>query len=129
MRKSEVNDLLSKAKAADNLYYEQIIQKWKSAWMSDAQNPPEEHKNYFHRAFGIDANMKHSLAKMLAEDSASEAITRLAEISLEALEVIGFYAEEKNWDYEEGLITKKTVINEDFGGKRAREFLQKIGET
>lgn len=116
MNKSEVTDLLSKAKAAREFYIQNPNDMVASATKCSAFDPE------------VNPLIKEEVhvREVTASD---EAITRLAEISLEALEVIGFYAEEKNWDYEEGLITKKTVINEDFGGKRAREFLQKIGET
>lgn len=49
-----------------------LIIKWKSFWMNQTQNSPKDHKNYFSRAIGVDANMKHHLANMIAEATECE---------------------------------------------------------
>lgn len=118
MTRTEVTDLLSKAKAATEDNYLKIIQEWKHAWMNQYSNGHADHDNYFRRAFGIDANMKHSLAKLLMENSVpTEAITRLAESYLEALELINKIANK--------YYCRETGRYED----DSREFLRKIGET
>ncbi|WP_413581079.1 hypothetical protein [Bdellovibrio sp. HCB288] len=43
-----------------------IIMEWKSFWMNQTQNSEEDRKNYFNRAFGVDANMKYDLARRIA---------------------------------------------------------------
>jgi hypothetical protein len=47
--------------------YLKVIRDWKHAWMNQYQNGQADHDNYFNRAFGIDSNMVHSLAKRLVE--------------------------------------------------------------
>lgn len=42
------------------------ITDWKHHWMNQTQNSEEDRKNYFNRAFGVDANMKHDLARRLS---------------------------------------------------------------
>ena len=121
MTRTEVTDLLSKAKAANKDHYLKIIQEWKHAWMNQYDNGQSDHDNYFRRAFGIDANMKHSLAKLLMENSVpTEAITRLIEQHLEALEMIE--------------ILKTAAGEYSFDGvpkevwDQYHEFMRKIGE-
>lgn len=46
-----------------------IIQEWKYFWMNQSQNSEEDFKNYFDRAFGIDSNMMHHLAKLISESA------------------------------------------------------------
>lgn len=46
-----------------------LIEDWLGYWMNQKQNSEEDFKNYFRRAFGVDANMRHHLAKMLEDDS------------------------------------------------------------
>lgn len=53
-------------------FFIQVIEKWKAYWMNQRQNSTEDYENYFRRAFGVDANMKYSLAKMLVEAVESE---------------------------------------------------------
>ena len=43
-----------------------IVEEWQQYWMFQKQNSPEDHENYFRRAFGIDANMRHHLAKLFS---------------------------------------------------------------
>ena len=49
-----------------------IIFEWKCAWMNQDQNSEADRLNYFDRAFGIDSNMQHSLAKRLHESFLEE---------------------------------------------------------
>lgn len=44
-----------------------VIQGWQFAWMDVKGTDEQDRKNYFNRAFGIDANMRHDLAKRLRE--------------------------------------------------------------
>jgi len=46
-------------------FFLKIIRDWKSSWMNQRQNSEADYENYFKRAFGVDANMIHSLAKSL----------------------------------------------------------------
>jgi len=68
--------------------YMTVIDEWRAYWMDQTQNSKEDYDNYFRRAFGVDANMQHHLAKLLSQREANN-ITALAEsalIMLEALE-------------------------------------------
>lgn len=49
----------------DKHFFLTIINNWKNYWMHQTQNSKEDYDNYFGRAFGIDANMKHHLASEL----------------------------------------------------------------
>ena len=44
-----------------------IIREWKFGWMNQRQNSQADYENYFNRAFGVDANMIHSLAKQIVD--------------------------------------------------------------
>ena len=46
---------------------EEVIFKWQWKWMRVEGTTPEDAKNYFDRAAGIDANMRYSLATMLMD--------------------------------------------------------------
>lgn len=41
------------------------ITKWKHAWMDVKGTDERDRKNYFNKAFGIDANMKYDLARRI----------------------------------------------------------------
>lgn len=43
------------------------IMEWKAFWMNQNQNDEADRKNYFDRAFGVDANMKYDLARRISE--------------------------------------------------------------
>lgn len=45
----------------------EVITEWKHSWMDVKGTDERDRKNYFHRAFGVDANMKYSLARMIIE--------------------------------------------------------------
>lgn len=45
----------------------EVIEDWQSYWMFQTQNNQDDYLNYRHRAFGIDANMRHSLAQQLVK--------------------------------------------------------------
>lgn len=50
----------------DENFFSEVIAKWKHRWMYDVTGTNEEdRKNYFNRAYGVDANMRYDLAKML----------------------------------------------------------------
>ncbi len=42
-----------------------VITEWKFAWMNVKGTDEADRKNYFDRAFGIDANMKYGLARRI----------------------------------------------------------------
>ncbi len=60
-------------KARDKEFFLEIIGKWKTYWMNQKQNSEQDYQNYFRRALGVDANMGHSLAKMIVKSIESEA--------------------------------------------------------
>jgi hypothetical protein len=43
---------------------EQILE-WKYAWMDVKGTDERDRENYFHRAFGVDANMQYNLARRI----------------------------------------------------------------
>lgn len=43
----------------------EVIDEWQMLWMNQTQNSKEDYDNYWRRAFGVDANMRYSLARML----------------------------------------------------------------
>lgn len=55
-------------KMATKDHFKEIVENWKMYWMSQRQNSKEDYENYWRRAFGVDANMMHSLADMIAKD-------------------------------------------------------------
>lgn len=42
-----------------------VIESWQFAWMDVKGTDEQDRKNYFKRAFGVDANMRHDLARRL----------------------------------------------------------------
>lgn len=46
-------------------FFLKIIRDWKHSWMNQTQNDQKDYENYHRRAFGIDANMVHSLANRI----------------------------------------------------------------
>lgn len=55
----------------DKEFFIGVIEKWQCYWMNQRQNSEEDYQNYWRRAFGVDANMKHHLARMIVEALAS----------------------------------------------------------
>ena len=49
----------------DEEFFLDIITKWKFEWMDVKGTDERDRSNYYSRAFGVDANMKYSLARML----------------------------------------------------------------
>lgn len=43
----------------------EAIEEWQSFWMHQTQNSQDDYLNYRRRAFGIDANMRHSLMRSI----------------------------------------------------------------
>lgn len=43
----------------------ELVEEWQQYWMNQTQNSKEDFDNYYRRAFGVDANMRHSLAKRI----------------------------------------------------------------
>lgn len=60
--------------------YLEIIESWLSYWMNQTQNSESDRANYFRRAFGVDANMRHHLAGKLAESLQARETALLKEI-------------------------------------------------
>jgi hypothetical protein len=48
-------------------FFLDIIDEWQMFWMNQTQNNEADRLNYYRRAFGVDANMRGSLARMLTE--------------------------------------------------------------
>jgi hypothetical protein len=69
-----MTDSLESKKPFDREFFLNIIDEWKTLWMNQKQNSEEDYKNYFRRAFGVDANMSYSLARMCSE-KALEAVS------------------------------------------------------
>lgn len=44
-----------------------IIDQWKYFWMDQKQNSEQDYQNYLRRAMGVDANMVHHLASLIAK--------------------------------------------------------------
>ncbi len=55
----------AKALEIDEESIVKVIEEWKHGWMNVAGTDEADRKNYFNRAFGIDANMKYGLARLL----------------------------------------------------------------
>lgn len=45
----------------------EAVTQWKHFWMNQTQNSEADRKNYFDRAFGVDSNMKHDLARRIVQ--------------------------------------------------------------
>lgn len=60
----------------------QVVSDWKMFWSNQTQNSPEDQQNYFHRAFGIDSNMKHNLADRMNRFVESKLAPLQAEIAM-----------------------------------------------
>lgn len=68
-----------------------IIDEWKCFWMNQRQNNEADFQNYFRRAMGVDANMEHSLARMLAKHALDERASQAAALA-EVREKLGAIA-------------------------------------
>lgn len=44
-----------------------VIERWQLHWMDIKGTNEDDQKNYFKRSHGIDANMRHDLAKRIEE--------------------------------------------------------------
>jgi hypothetical protein len=75
-------DLLRERQRPDKKPYLDLIEVWLSYWMNQTQNSEADRANYFRRAFGVDANMRHHLAKLLAEK------TRTADVDAAVIECV-----------------------------------------
>lgn len=51
--------------ANSEVLFLRVIHEWEAFWMNQKQNSEEDFKNYFRRAFNVDANMQHDLARRL----------------------------------------------------------------
>lgn len=71
-----------------------IIEDWKFFWMSQTQNSKEDYENYYRRAFGVDANMMHSLADRI-------------EKALKAKESLPVAPDEASFSFEDRLVTNE----------------------
>ena len=51
----------------DHEFFLKIIREWKHSWMNQTAHSKDDFQNYFNRAFGIDSNMVHSLARRIVK--------------------------------------------------------------
>lgn len=70
-----------------------VIEEWTGYWMNQRQNSQQDYENYFRRAFGVDANMRHHLAVLIAkrEEPIVRELLELVESQREALENVKCY--------------------------------------
>lgn len=45
----------------------ELVREWQWFWMNQNQNDKRDHERYRNAAFNIDANMKHHLARKIAQ--------------------------------------------------------------
>ena len=45
----------------------EVVEEWQQGWMSVTGTNDEDAKNYWRRAFGVDANMRYGMARMMLE--------------------------------------------------------------
>ncbi len=57
----------TKLSKLDKEFFLKVVEEWQFYWMNQKQNSKEDYENYFSRAFGVDANMRHSLADRAAK--------------------------------------------------------------
>lgn len=57
----------------DKEFFLNVIDEWTSFWMNQKQNCQQDYENYFRRALGVDANMRHHLADLLSKAARSKA--------------------------------------------------------
>ena len=53
-----------------------VVTEWQSFWMNQKENSEADYQNYFHRALGVDANMRHHLADKINEQLVSKLINQ-----------------------------------------------------
>lgn len=115
--------------------------EWKDFWMNQKQNSQADYKNYFNRAFGVDANMAHNLSERMydvfgarinaleAENAElKEALKVISEIGKQsdrcvyeaesfmadvANKVLGLPLSEPDWDDETYVYNFKSRFNVD----------------
>lgn len=63
----ENREFKEKLEKLDVDFFLKVVRDWKHSWMRQTQNDKADYQNYFNRAFGIDSNMVHSLARRLVE--------------------------------------------------------------
>lgn len=61
-------------------YFVDIVYEWKHSWSNQTQNSTDDFENYRRRAFGIDANMVHSLARRISERVAANENVKLQKL-------------------------------------------------
>lgn len=54
----------------DKGFFLNVVNNWKHSWMTVTGTDEKDRENYFNRAFGVDANMKHDLVRRLMHASA-----------------------------------------------------------
>lgn len=62
---AELVELKSRQVSKDRIL--EIIRSWQMFWTNQYQYDERDFRNYFRRAFGVDANMKHHLANTIAD--------------------------------------------------------------
>jgi len=73
---------LALEKYSDKYIMKEVIDEWIIYWMNQTQNSEEDYKNYLRRAMGVDANMRHHLAKLIS-NIAREALTPTQKVEAE----------------------------------------------
>ena len=68
----------------------EVVEEWQGVWMNQKQNNEADYQNYFHRALGVDANMRYSLSQMMFEhvQPLNAKIAKLTEALTDARDVI-----------------------------------------
>jgi len=68
----------------------EVIEEWLRTWMNVTGTTPEDAANYHRRAFGVDANMRYSLARLLIKHFAASEIqqARLFELHCEVKDIL-----------------------------------------
>lgn len=96
----------------------EVVEKWQAFWMDQRQNSKEDYENYWRRAFGVDANMRHNMARMLSEDlqPAFEALCRVADAAVAFRDIAEEYRCTSGYDTdrEMTMIHKRNDLNEAF---------------
>ena len=54
-------------KYSDKYMMKEVIDEWLLYWMNQTQNSEADYHNYLRRAMGVDANMRHHLAKLISD--------------------------------------------------------------
>lgn len=115
------NDWVREILDADEV--RQVILDWKHGWMNVTGTDEADRQNYFHRAFGVDANMQYGLARRFRErfNPEIQALEEKLRVAVEALQEI----KRNSWSFSNGVSIKGPEFTLM---QKASEALQKIEE-